>query len=203
MARIEHLHGDTTHDPSIVVDTLRPESASDAHEIASWVQHILQAIHKQVCWIDLELCTQNNSPFSLQYHPHSPETYKQLVRQWIFWAASNNVPFFNLQNLPDSGISDLKKHEMHATLPCTQRYITMARIEQLHGDAAEDRDVVIDALRPEASDADETTEWVKNLLWHIRGKVRQINLAPSLPILRLCFLPGSTIPTSSRSISAS
>lgn len=55
MARIEQLHGDTTPDPKIVVDALRPESASDADEIAMWLQNVLQLIHGEVRQIGLEL----------------------------------------------------------------------------------------------------------------------------------------------------
>ncbi|KAF5324389.1 hypothetical protein D9619_011373 [Psilocybe cf. subviscida] len=151
MARIEQLHG-ATQDPGIAVDDLRPESASDADEIASWVQNLLHHIHGE-------------------YFHDSPETYKRLIRQWIFWTASNDVPFPNLQNLPHGGVSDLKNNGRHDMLPYTQRYITMAQVERLHGNTIQDPDIVIDALRPEsASDADEIALWLRNVLQLIHGE---------------------------------
>jgi hypothetical protein len=48
MAQIELLHGDIAQDPNVVVDALRPESASDTEEIALWVQNLLQGIHSEV-----------------------------------------------------------------------------------------------------------------------------------------------------------
>lgn len=55
MARIEHLNGDITHELTGVVTTLRPESSYDTDEIGLWVQNLLQRIHREVRWIDLEL----------------------------------------------------------------------------------------------------------------------------------------------------
>lgn len=49
MAQIEHLNGDVSQDPNVVVDTLRPESASEAQATALWIQNILQRIHEEVC----------------------------------------------------------------------------------------------------------------------------------------------------------
>jgi hypothetical protein len=55
MALIKHLNGDVSRDCNIAVDVLRPQSESDAHEIALWVQNLLQRIHAEVRQIDLEV----------------------------------------------------------------------------------------------------------------------------------------------------
>jgi hypothetical protein len=53
MAQIELCCGDIAKAPGMV-DALRPESASDAEEIALWVQNLLQRIHSEVRYIDLQ-----------------------------------------------------------------------------------------------------------------------------------------------------
>lgn len=194
MARIEQLHG-ATQDPGIAVDDLRPESASDADEIASWVQNLLHHIHGEVCQIRLEFELGPQNLSSLQYFHDSPETYKRLIRQWIFWTASNDVPFPNLQNLPHGGVSDLKNNGRHDMLPYTQRYITMAQVERLHGNTIQDPDIVIDALRPEsASDADEIALWLRNVLQLIHGEVRRIGLVLRRPIFKASFFFLTVLP---------
>ncbi|KAF5324402.1 hypothetical protein D9619_011267 [Psilocybe cf. subviscida] len=156
MAQIEQLHGDTAEDGDVVVDALRPE-ASDADETTEWVKNLLWHIRGK-------------------YYPHNLEKYKRLIKQWIFWAFSNNLVLPNLDDLPnyprvdDTSSSSSSKTEVHG-LPCSQRYITMARIEQLHRDTTRDHKIVVNALRPEsASDADEIAMWLQNVLQLIHGE---------------------------------
>ncbi|KAF5324153.1 hypothetical protein D9619_011301 [Psilocybe cf. subviscida] len=144
MARIETLRGDVDQDLCIVViDALRPESVSDAHEVGLWVQHLLQRIYEE-------------------FYPHSLKTYKRLTRKWIFWAVSNDIT-----------LTDFEKNEPDDILPCSQRYFTMAQIERLFGDVSQNPNLLVDTLRerPESAyDAHETALWVQNLLQRIHSE---------------------------------
>lgn len=93
------------------------------------------------------------------------------------------MPHSDLHKLPYSNRSDYIED---AELPGARKYITMARIERLNGDMAQESDIVVDTLRPgSASDSEEIALWVQNLLQRIHGEVRQIDIALGLLILDL------------------
>lgn len=109
MARLEHLDGDVSRHPNVVV--MHPESASDARETADLVRGCLRRAHRNVrpSLIDSELDLLNLDTVSWQYYEDYPRYcrfYKQVIRQWIFWAISNHVPSSDLQVFPDSTHSD-------------------------------------------------------------------------------------------------
>lgn len=80
MAQIEHLYGDTLQNPSVAVDALCPESASNADNMELWVYNLLKRIHGEVRLINLELqMLILKIWFPAQYYPHSLETYKRLI----------------------------------------------------------------------------------------------------------------------------
>lgn len=100
------------------------------------------------------------------------EKYRQILRRWV-----------DHYMLTDQG-STLALDYL-SRLPYGERYTTMARIDQLHGDVAQNPNIKTGTLRPEtAFDVQETASWVENLLWDIRREVRQTILKIASPILR-------------------
>ncbi|KAF5324243.1 hypothetical protein D9619_011258 [Psilocybe cf. subviscida] len=175
MAQVDHVYGNITQDQMVVVNTFRPESAYDVGEVALWIKTLLQRIHGK-------------------YYPHDVETYQRLVKQWIFWAVSNNVLLSDEYSLPNGhqiyymslGLPDLKKDEIHKdVVPLSERYIMMAQIDHFHGDVTSDLDVVANILCPAlVSNAHETVSWVRNLLHHIHGEYYPHNLETYRRLMR-------------------
>lgn len=132
------------------------------------------------------------TPVFGQYYADRLETYKRLLRQWMSWAVSNNVPFSNLHKVPVVKRSCDRNIQLQE-IPYTRRYIMMARIEHTNGDPAQDPGTVLYSLSEQsASDVEEITKWVKSQLHIIKTEVSRRNLKLSLPIFQLLIL--STIP---------
>lgn len=89
--------------------------------------------------------------------------YRRLLRKWSSHYISVGCSNFVLGQL--------------YRLPHGAGYMTMARIDQLHGDIKRDPMITADTLRPESTfDTHEIALWIHNLLWRIHREVRQIGL---------------------------
>ncbi|KAF5309573.1 hypothetical protein D9619_012427 [Psilocybe cf. subviscida] len=64
-----------------VTIALRPETDSDAHETALWLNNLLHRIHREI------------------YHTN-PEEYDLRLQEWLSWAAWNNIPMDRAGDLP-------------------------------------------------------------------------------------------------------
>ncbi|KAF5324399.1 hypothetical protein D9619_011264 [Psilocybe cf. subviscida] len=146
MWKITCLNRDVLQNPYVVVDALHPISASNADETTEWVGDLLWHIQAKVHQIDIALGLQIFEMFSFwQHYPHNLKEYKKLVIQWILWAVSNNILLPDMDNLPDypptneitSSSTSGEVTKVYG-LPCSQRYIMMAWIKQLHGDTTRD-----------------------------------------------------------------
>lgn len=99
MANIDRRGGNVEPTPK-VTEALRPASDLEAREMELWINNHLKHIHSNVRHISLCQVTGIYTPHMQQYYYQDEKLYKHLLWQWISWAFTNNIPLYDLHNLP-------------------------------------------------------------------------------------------------------
>lgn len=100
MAEIDREQDDLELTPERA-NVLCPLTPSDIYETAIWVRDLLQRIQEKVCYINPRcILPGHHMLYFLQYYFHNPQRYKRILREWIFWGISNNIPLKYLDRHP-------------------------------------------------------------------------------------------------------
>ena len=96
---MDDVENDLTKKPSGHIDiSLRPDTDSDARELALWLKNLFHRIYKEVRYTDLEQSF--SDPYALQKYRNSIQEYNLLLQEWTSWATQNDIPIDGVDDLP-------------------------------------------------------------------------------------------------------
>lgn len=166
MARAEHGHTPESE----LYDALLANSDLDRQELAVWFEVLLHKIHQKVRQTNLGRGFYVQYDIVSQIYSTDTARYKELLKAWIAWAVSHDIPWGNNdRDNPNPG-----DRLQPVDLPYSRRYFVMARADYRQIPNSE----ISDALRPH-SDAErqELALWLSCLLDQIHREVHCINIS--------------------------